>query len=369
MPGGPYQYRGRVAVQSLSSRSTRRSAKRLRGELRRVVFGTVGACFRYRVTGLAAEAAFFALLSLPPLLLGLVGTIGYFASIFGADTIAHVQQAILQAAGTVLSDRGVHQVLEPTLDGVLDRGRADITVIGFLIALWSGSRALNVYVDTITIAYGLGGRRGIVRTRLLSFTLYLIGLILGVVLLPLVVAGPQLARTAFPYAGGTVNLLYWPVVIVLSVAFLTTLYHLSVPVRTPWREDLPGSVLALCIWVLGSFLLRFYLGATVEGPSLYGSLAAPVAVLLWMYVTALAVLIGATLNAEVDRVWVRGETGPPNLEHAPAGRDRLADSDRRAGQAAGAVSDNKGPDTKGPDTKVPDNQVPDNQKTQPVGPA
>jgi membrane protein len=316
-----------VFVQSVPSGSTlRHHAVRFRGELGRLVKGTVAACFRYRVTGLAAEAAFFALLSLPPLLLGLVGTLGYFAGIVGDQTVDRVQKTILDGASTVLSQQGVKDVLAPTLEDILGRGRPDITIVGALIALWSGSRALNVYVDTITIAYGLGGRRGIIRTRLLSFSLYLVGLILGVVLMPLVVAGPQLVTRAFPQAVTTVNLLYWPVVIVLSVAFLTTLYHLSVPVRTPWREDLPGAALALLIWLVGSFLLRFYLGATLEGPSVYGSLAAPVAVLLWLYVTALAVLIGAALNAEVDRIWIRRNgngTAPtePSPTPAPASLD------------------------------------------------
>ena len=66
--------------------------------------------------------------------------------------------------------------------------------IGFLIALWSGSRALNVFVDTITIMYGLEGHRGIVRTRLLSFVLYLVALVVGAVVLPLMVAGPDAVR-------------------------------------------------------------------------------------------------------------------------------------------------------------------------------
>jgi YihY family inner membrane protein len=326
--GGDGRYGKKVVVQSVSSETARDTPapaplSRHRAELRRVLTGTVAACFRYRVTGLAAEAAFFALLSLPPLLLGLVGTLGYFADILGAGTIDRVEGTILRAASVVLSERGVSQVVAPTLDNILGEGRVDITVAGAVIALWSGSRALNVYVDTITIAYGLGGRRGIIRTRVLSFTLYLIGLVLGIVLLPLVVAGPQLVTRVFPYAVTTVQVLYWPVVTVLSVAFLATLYHLSVPVRTPWRTDLPGAVLALVIWVAGSFLLRFYLGATIEGPSVYGSLAAPVAVLLWLYVTALAVLIGAALNAEVDRTWVRrgadraGSGGP--VPTPPAG--------------------------------------------------
>ncbi len=80
----------------------------------------------------------------------------------------------------------VESVIAPTLDDVLAGGRFEIISIGFVIALWSGSRALNVFVDTITIMYGLGGQRGIVRTRALSFGLYLVFLLVGIVVLPLV---------------------------------------------------------------------------------------------------------------------------------------------------------------------------------------
>ena len=67
----------------------------------------------------------------------------------------------------------------------------DVISIGLVLALWSGSRALNVFVDTVTIMYGLGGHRGIVKTRVLSFVLYVLGLVTGVVTIPLVVAGPS----------------------------------------------------------------------------------------------------------------------------------------------------------------------------------
>lgn len=281
-----------------------------------LVKGTVVACFRYRVTGLAAEAAFFALVSLPPLLLGLVGTLGYLTNLLGSETIDSVRRTILTGAATVLAERSVDEVVAPTLDTVLGGGRPEIISVGFLIALWAGSRALNVYVDTITIAYGLSGHRGIVRTRLLSFSLYMVGLVVGVIVLPLVIAGPDLVERALPDAARGLLLLYWPVVVVLSIVFLTTLYHLSVPVRTPWVRDLPGAVIALVMWVFGSFLLRGYLLATVTEASAYGSLAAPVAVLFWLYVTALAVLIGAALNAQVDRIWPHSATVEARLAEA-----------------------------------------------------
>ncbi|MGW2917658.1 YihY/virulence factor BrkB family protein [Streptomyces angustmyceticus] len=264
---------------------------------------TVNSCMKYRVTGLAAEAAFWSLLSLPPLILGLLGVLGYTNAWIGHDTLDNVRRHILGAAGTVLSSKGVNEIARPLLDDVFTGRRPDIISLGFAIALWSGSRAMNVFVDTITIMYGLDGRRGIIRTRLLAFVLYLAALVVGAVALPLMVAGPDTVVGWLPASEHIIRALYWPVVLILSVAFLTTLYHASVPVRSPWPEDIPGAVVALGMWVLGSFLLRLYLTSTVEGPTIYGSLAAPVAVLLWIGVSAFAVLVGAAMNASLDRVW------------------------------------------------------------------
>lgn len=284
------------------------------GLLWRLLRQTVAICFRYRVTGLAAEAAFFALLSMPPFILGLVGTLGYFTDVVGAENVTRVREAIVDVAGTFLSDRSVRQVIIPTLDDVLEGGRFEFVSVGFLISLWSGSRALNVFVDTITIMYGLGGRRGIVQTRALSFTLYLVGLALGIVTLPLLLAGPRLIDSLLPDEAAWLSTLYWPVVVLLTVIFLTTLYHVSVPVRTPWWRDAPGALLALVVWLVGSILLREVLAASVGGPSIYGPLAAPIVVLLWLYVTSLAVLIGAGLNAEVDVEWPARETARARVE-------------------------------------------------------
>ncbi|MEU8550377.1 YihY/virulence factor BrkB family protein [Streptomyces roseoverticillatus] len=263
---------------------------------------TVNSCVEYRVTGLAAEAAFFTLLSLPPLLLGLLGLLGYLDAWTGTNTIGSIQENILKASATVLSDKGVNEIARPLLRDVT-KGRPDVISVGFAIALWSGSRAVNVFVDTITIMYGLEGKRGIVRTRLLAFLLYVVALLIGAVALPLMVAGPEAVEDVVPWSGDVVRFLYWPVVILLSIVFLTTLYHVSVPVRSPWQEDIPGALVALTMWVLGSFLLRIYLTHAVEGLTIYGSLAAPVAVLLWIGVSAFAVLVGAAVNAALDRVW------------------------------------------------------------------
>ncbi|MEW1699564.1 YihY/virulence factor BrkB family protein [Streptomyces sp. NPDC093249] len=289
---------------------------------------TVNSCIEYRILGLAAEAAFFTLLSLPPLLLGLIAVLGYVDGWTNTDTVASIRENILHAAGTVLSDRGVRDIAEPLLDDVTQGKRPDLISLGFAIALWSGSRAVNVFIDTITVMYGLDGHRGIVKTRLLALLLYIVALLIGAVVLPLAVVGPDRVVALFPWGTEVVSVLYWPAVILLSIAFLTTLYHVSVPVRSPWIEDIPGSLVALGMWVLGSFVLRIYLTSQVEGPTIYGSLAAPIAVLLWIGISAFAVLVGAAVNAAIDRVW-------PSVATAAA---REANDRARAVQAAELVA-------------------------------
>ncbi|MCQ4210970.1 YihY/virulence factor BrkB family protein [Streptomyces longispororuber] len=292
-PSSGRLHRARVLYQNVSKRRTAWL----------LLKDTVNSCMEYRILGLAAEAAFFTLLSVPPLLLSLVGLLAYVDTWTGADTIAGVRDNILEASRTVLTDQGVKEIAEPILDDVIKGGRPDVISIGFLISLWSGSRAVSTFVDTVTVMYGLDGVRGIVKTRLLAFLLFLVGLVVGSVALPLMIAGPDAVIALVPWSETVVQILYWPVVLVLSVAFLTTLYHVSVPVRSPWIEDVPGALVALAMWIPGSFLLRLYITNTIEGPTIYGSLAAPVAVLLWIGVSAFAVLVGAAVNAAIDRVW------------------------------------------------------------------
>jgi membrane protein len=288
---------------------------RVRHTAWRLVTATVGASFRYRVTGLAAEAAFFAILSLPPLIFALAGSIGFFVNRLDVTQVAAFREATLGMSRQVLTEDSVDRVILPTMNDVLSGdGRFDVVSIGFVLALWSGSRALNVFVDTITILYGLAGRRGIVHTRVLSFGLYVVGLVVGVVLLPLVLAGPSLFSGLLPNQVTFLSELYWPTVVLLSIAFLTSLYHLSVPVRTSWRYDVPGATLALLMWIIGSYLLRWTLQHVVGGTSIYGPLAAPIAVLLWLYMTAFAVLVGAALNAAFERVWPETETTLARME-------------------------------------------------------
>jgi len=281
----------------------------------RLVVTTIGACIRYRVTGLAAEAAFFAVLSVPPLVFALAGAIGYVSDRFSAAQVEDVRQAVIDLSSSVLTESAVDRVIVPTINEVLDGGRFDVISLGFILALWSGSRALNVFVDTITIMHGLGGHRGIIKTRALSFVLYVMAMFTGALSIPLVVAGPQLVRSALPSRLEFLMSFYWPTVVVVCICFLATLYHVSVPVRTNWSFNLPGATFSLVAWILGSYLLRWILTVTAaDSKSIYGPLAAPIAVLLWLYIVALAVLIGAAVNAAFDTVFPQKSTASARVE-------------------------------------------------------
>ena len=300
-------------------------ARRWREHVWRIIVTTVGACLRHRVTGLAAEAAFFAVLSVPPLVFALAGAIGFVSERFSATQLEDVSNAVLEVSRQALTDRAVDKIIEPTIREVLGGGRYDVISIGFVLALWSGSRALNVFVDTITIMHGLGGHRGIVATRALSFVLYALAMVTGAVSLPLVVAGPSLVDRLVPERLDFLNSLYWPVVLAVCICFLATLFHVSVPVRTKWRFNLPGATFSLFCWVAGSYVLRWVLTVTAaESRSIYGPLAAPIAVLLWLYLLALAVLIGAAVNASFDTVFPQKSTTRARLELMQRLRERIS---------------------------------------------
>ncbi len=261
-----------------------------------------------RVLGLSAEAAFWQLLSLPPVLLAVMGTIGYFGPQLGPENLAQVENSILRAAQSVISPRAIDELVRPGLHSLLTNGRADVISIGFLFALWTGSTAMATFVNTITIAYDLRDCRSAVKSRLLALWLFLGQVLLGIVVLPALVLGPGLLERLVPRsAHATIHLVivtaYWPVVVIGSLVALTTLYHLAIPVRTRWLRGFPGAVLALLMWLAGSFGLRLYVTLVIRSQSAYASLSAPIAVLLFFYVTALAVLAGAELNAEIDKLW------------------------------------------------------------------
>jgi membrane protein len=261
-----------------------------------------------RVLGLSAEAAFWQLLSLPSLLLALIATLGYFSRVIGHSTIENTQTSLVKLFSKAFTPEVVSELVTPILHEVLTGGRPDVISIGFLLALWAGSSATATFVNTITIAYGMRDQRGPIRSRLLALWLFLGSVLVGVILLPLLVLGPTLLTDIVPKgqrgtAGSVISGLYYPALVVLLLAGLTTLYRLAPPRRLPWRRGLPGAVLAMLVFIGGSEGLQGYINFILSRNHAYGTLAAPVATLIFFYVLALGVLLGAEFNAVIEAEW------------------------------------------------------------------
>jgi membrane protein len=274
--------------------------------VRTLALRTVSRAWNDRILGLSAEAAFWQLLSLPSLFLGLLAALGYFSDLAGAGTVDRVQQNLLNTFSRAFSPEVVDQLIAPVVQQVLREGRADVISVGFVLALWAGSSATATFVNTITIAYGMRDLRGAVRSRLLALGIYLGSIVVGVIVLPALVLGPALLPKLFPErarhtAGRVIGDAYWPVVLLLLLMGLTSLYHLAPPRRLPWRRGVPGALLAMVIFLAGSIGLRFYISFIIDQNHAYGTLAAPIATLLFFFLLALGVLLGAELNAEIEQ--------------------------------------------------------------------
>ncbi|MFV0458380.1 MAG: YihY/virulence factor BrkB family protein [Actinomycetales bacterium] len=286
-----------------------------------IVADTVRLSLRYRVTALAAEAAFFALLALPPLVLALAASAAWLGSMLTSQLA--IERMTREYLSPFLTEDVVRKVIIPTMTSALNRPRYDVMSLGFVFSLWSGSRALHVYVDTISIMYGLAGSRGIVASRLMSFGLYVLALFLGSAFLPIVLVGPELLHELLPVELQPIVAFYWPVVAVVGVMSIAWLFHISVPVRVAWWRNLPGAFLALLLWLGASSVMRFTLSLSLSpaqsatgAVSIYGPLTTPIVLLIWLYLLALAVLIGAAMNAAIERRWPDGERSRRRAEVA-----------------------------------------------------
>lgn len=280
-----------------------------------------------RVPGLAAEAAFFALLSLVPLVLAVVGGAGLVARAFGPDAVGALEQVILTLPATLLTAEAFASFRDLVRE-TLSSGQGRVVSFGFLVALWAGSRAIATYLNALQIAYDMEDGLSAGQRRLLAVGFMLVTSVVGVIVAPAMVIGPEIVRRLLPTGldVATVQVLRWafyPTLLAVSVAALASFYHLGVPWDTPWRRDLPGALVAVALWMAGSYGVRVYAALSIRrSEALYGFLATPLVLLVWLYVTSLAVLLGAELNAEIQRLWPHERYGSRVLRHVRgAGRD------------------------------------------------
>lgn len=256
----------------------------------------------------SAAAAFWQTLSLAPLLLGLLGSIGYIGGLFGPDTVHIVETKIISFSETVFSDNVVDEMIAPTVRDVLQRGRGAVVSVGFVLSLWAGSSAMATFVDSIVNAHGQSEARHPVWQRIFALGLYLLFLIAAVFVLPLVALGPTLIGRALPDAWREPGLhlldnFYYPGVGLLLVVGLTTLYKLALHRSLPWHRLFGGALIAMVFFVTASVILRRYLTWTAGAGVSYSALATPIAFLLFTFFLAFAVIVGAEFNATVQEFW------------------------------------------------------------------
>jgi membrane protein len=268
---------------------------------------TLAKAWHDRILGLSAEAAFWQLLSMPSLALAAIASLGYVSRWLGPDVPRRVEQQLEMTFARAFSPDVVAKIVTPTLNEVINGQRIDIISIGFLLALWAGSSATATFVNTITIAYGMRDERGSVHSRLHALWLFLGSVLAGVVVLPLMVLGPTLLSDLFPAsrrktASAIIHDAYYPALVVLVVLTLTTFYHLAPPRRLPWRRGAPGALLALVVFLGGSTGLRAYISLVLDHNHAYTALGAPIAALLFFFILAFGVVLGAEFNAAIEQM-------------------------------------------------------------------
>jgi len=259
----------------------------------------------------SAAAAFWQTLSLPPLLLGLLGSLGYLGDWLGPGVVDAVEARILGFARTVFTPGVVNDLIAPTVADVLTREHTGIISVGFLMSLWAGSSALASLVDSITLAYGQNLVRHTVWQRIFALLLYLVSLVVAVIGLPVIAIGPSWLPTLFPAeiqdeVTGLIHGFYYPATGMLIVLALTTLYKVALPRKPPWHRGLPGALVAMVVFFCSSFGLRVYFTWITTTGYTYGTLAAPIAYLLFAFFIGMAVIIGAQFNSATQEMWPSG---------------------------------------------------------------
>lgn len=257
------------------------------------------------LSGLAAGSAYYALVSIFPSLAALV-------SIYGLVADPNSVQTQIDALAGVLPREAVKLIadwLQTLIQGTSGKFGIGL-IISVLAAAWSAWSATGTLMTAVNICYREEDHRGFLRFSLqalvLSSGLALFGAI-GLIL----IAAPPIILDYLPQAESVktlISLVRWPILAVLSTTALAVIYRYA-PARGPkeWRWISWGASLATALWLTGSIVLSIYVARLGNYDKTYGSVGAVVILLLWLYMSAYVILVGAELNAELERQ--AGKTG------------------------------------------------------------
>ena len=253
------------------------------------------------VFGGAATLAYYFLLALFPLLIFLTSTIGL---IIGSGT--GMRRTLFQYLARVMPS-SAFQLIDSTMLEVTSASSAGKLSFGLLLALWAASNGMGAITEALNTAYDVKETRPWWKRRLAA-VLLTIGLsVLIISALALVIGGGRLAdylaavfgfSSAFTWAW---KILQWPLALAFMLSAFALIYYFAPDVRDQhWKWITPGSVIGVTLWLLASFGLKGYLHFFNSYSATYGSLGAVIILMLWLYLTGLAVLSGGEVNAEIE---------------------------------------------------------------------
>lgn len=283
------------------------------------------------VSLLAAGVAFFAFLSLVPALAAFVSIYGLVVS--PEDIVRQVRDS------TTALPAEARDLLVQQMEDVARSSSAGLTVsalLGLVLALWSASAAVKHLLSALNVAYDEDEERGFVKARLLALGLTLAGIGFMTVALFVIAVLPRVADDALGDVGRTLAVWgRWPLLALLMLLALAVLYRIGPERDDPrWRWVTWGAGIATLLWIVASAAFSFYASNFGSYNETYGTLSSIVVLMLWLYLTALCVLLGAEINAEIEHQTARDSTvGPPR----PLGR-RAAEKADSVGPPAEAAS-------------------------------
>lgn len=259
---------------------------------------TVNEAIKDDIQSLAAQQAYYFFFALFPALLTLISIASFFPIENLVDEIARALGGV--APGDIIT------ILNTQVAEISKSGTGSILTFGFLLTLWSSSAAMVALTTTLNKAYDIIEERPWWKVRLTA-----IGLTIGLAFfiltsVALVVAGPAAAEQlatrlqlgeAFKW---TWWVLQWPVVLALVATGIATVYYFAPDAEQEWVWITPGSVLATLLWLAASLGLRFYLTNFANYNETYGTIGGVIVLLLWFWLSGLAILVGAEFNAEIE---------------------------------------------------------------------
>jgi membrane protein len=273
---------------------------------------------RDNVSIIAAGVAFYAFLAIPSALTALVALYGL------AFDPQDVQRQIASLNGAMPGE--AVQLISQQLQTVTSQPKSTLgigLIVAVLVAIWGARSAMSTFITALNVAYAEDEKRGFFRFQATAFALTAVAVVFAVLSIALIAVLPAaIDLLPFGKAGKTVaSVVRWPVLLVLITFGLAAIYRYAPSRNEPkWRWVSWGAAVATVLWIVGSALFSLYVGQFASYNKTYGSLGAVVVLMMWLYLSAFAVLLGAELNAELEHQTARDTTAgrPKPMGHRGA---------------------------------------------------